>query len=85
MKVLFDTILIKTPLKEETMSTGGIVLPTKSTNNKFTTAEVAYVGDEVTKVSVGDTILYSDYSGQPLEIDGVKYERLQEKNVIAVL
>lgn len=85
MKVLFDTILVKVPELEEVKSAGGIVLTAKSSSNKFTTAEVAYVGDEVAKVSPGDTVMYAEFSGQPIEINNVKYEKLQEKHIIAVL
>ena len=85
MKVLFDTVLGKVVEKEEVKSSGGIILAAKPSTNKFTTAEVAYVGDEVTRVAPGDNIMYPEFTGQPLEIDGVKYEKLQEKNIIAVL
>lgn len=45
--------------------------------------DVAFIGDEVTKVKVGDTVVYEH--GARLEIQGVEYMELLEENIVAIL
>jgi chaperonin GroES len=62
MKVLGDRILLK-PLKLEERTAGGIILP--ETAQTYTlNGLVLEIGDEVTKVKKGQTVLYAKYEAR---------------------
>ena len=45
--------------------------------------EVVEVGEGVTRVKVGDRVLYAKYSGQEIKIDQDEYVVIEEKNILA--
>ena len=76
---LFDRVLLQ-PKESEKETKGGIILPSAA-QEKSTLATVKAVGrgGELDghkidmQVSVGDTVLYSKYSGTEVTLDGEKY------------
>lgn len=48
-----------------------------------TVFKVVAIGDDVTKVNVGDTILLGAYGMQKMEFKGVIYTMIFEENIIA--
>ena len=78
---------------EESMSAGGIVLP-GSAKEKPNQGEVVAVGDgaitdagEVrpVAVSVGDTVIFGQYSGNAVKIDGEELIIMNESEIYGVV
>jgi chaperonin GroES len=89
---LADRIVI-TPLKQEEMTTSGLVIP-DTAKEKPQQGEVVAVGpgrlDDNGKrvtidLTVGDRILYAKYTGTEVKLDNVEYIVLNEKDVLAKL
>ena len=91
IKPLFDRVVVKVNNSDD-KTKSGIVLPTAA-QEKQQTATVVAVGaggmvdgvqvDMV--VSVGDTVLYANYAGSEVKVDGDKYVILKQTNILAVL
>ncbi len=94
MKVrpLNDRIAVKRAA-EETTSSGGIVIPDSSAE-KPTRGEVFAVGDgkkcddgtccKLT-VKVGDNVLFGQYAGTEITVDGEKLLIMREDDVLAIV
>ena len=91
LRPLGDRIVLK-PGKEEEVTRGGIVLP-DSARKKPREGEVLAVGPgkllengerAPVEVSVGDTVIYSEYGGTIIEIGNDEYVILDEASVLAV-
>jgi chaperonin GroES len=89
---LGDRILVK-PKKTEDKTKSGIVLP-DSAQEKPQEGEVVAAGegakDENGKkipmeVKVGDTVLYSKYSGTEVKIEGEEHLIIKESDVLAIV
>jgi chaperonin GroES len=84
VKPLGERILVKREEVEE-KSTGGILL-THSHQEKPNQGEVRAVGDDVTTVKVGDTVVFGKYSGtDSLDVDEDTLLILELKDVKAVI
>ena len=84
VKPLGERILVKREEVEE-KSTGGILL-THSHQEKPNQGEVRAVGDDVTTVKVGDTVVFGKYSGNDsLDVDEDTLLILELKDVKAVI
>jgi chaperonin GroES len=82
---LGDRVAVK-PIKEEEKSTSGIILPESSTNEKTQLGEVIAVGElKDTVVKVGDTVLFSEYGYDTVEVDGDEYYIMKSEKVLASL
>ncbi len=89
---LADRIVI-TPLKQEEMTTSGLVIP-DTAKEKPQQGEVVAVGpgrlDDNGKrvaidVTAGDRILYAKYTGTEIKLDGTEFIVLNEKDILAKL
>ena len=81
---LGERVLVKREEVEET-SAGGIIL-TQTYQEKPNQGEVRAVGDEVTTLKVGDTIVFGKYAGtDALEVDGDTLIFVELKDVKAVI
>ena len=89
---LGDKLLVRRGEEEETTA-GGIVLP-GSAAEKPSQGEVVAVGpgkisdsgDSVTmNVSVGDTVIFGQYGGNEIKLDGEEYLILCEKDIFGVV
>ena len=92
IKPLYDRVLVKR-LAAETKSKGGIVIPDKSAE-KPTQGEVVAVGSGVLldngdqrplAVNTGDRVLFGQYSGSEVKIDGETYLIIKENEIFAVV
>ena len=89
---LSDRVVI-TPLKQEEMTTSGLVIP-DTAKEKPQQGEVVAVGpgrlDDAGKrvvmdLAVGDRILYAKYTGTDIKLDNIEYIVLNEKDVLCKL
>jgi len=92
LKPLHDRVVVRA-LNSETRSPGGIVIPDNA-KEKPTTGEVVAVGpgritdDGVTvpvTVTVGDRVLFGQYAGQKIKVNGEEVSILREEDVLAIL
>ena len=84
VKPLGERILVKREEIEE-KSTGGIIL-TESYQEKPNQGEVRAIGDDVTTVKVGDTVVFGKYSNnETLQVDDDELIILELKDVKAVI
>jgi chaperonin GroES len=92
IRPLYDRVVVKRK-EEETVSAGGIVLP-GSAKEKPTQGEVIAVGTgkvldsgEVRElqVKVGDNVLFGQYSGNTVKIDGEEVVILAESEIYGVI
>lgn len=91
VKPLWDKVVVKR-LKAAEKSRGGIILPEIS-KKKPNRGEVVAIGDGQLmfdgtvvplKVKVGDIVLFAEYGGADVEIDGNEYSIFSERDILAV-
>ena len=84
VKPIGERILVKREEVEE-KSSGGIIL-TQTVQEKPNQGEVKAIGDDVTTVKVGDTIVFGKYSSnESLDVDGDTLLIMELKDVKAVI
>ena len=91
IRPLHDHVVVRR-MEEETTSAGGIVLP-GSAAEKPTQGEVVAVGNgQVTDngvraldVKVGDTVMFGQYAGTEIKVDGEALLIMQENDIVAVI
>lgn len=91
LKPLGDKVVIK-KIDEKAVTSTGIVLPTSS-QDKSQQAEVVAVGnggivdgkEVVMEVAVGDTVIYSEFAGTKVKIEGVEYIILRQNDILAIV
>ncbi len=82
-KPLGKRVLVRrTEVEEKTAS--GIIL-VDSAKEKPNTAVVEAVGSEVSELKVGDTIVFEQFRGTELSLEGVDYLVLDIENIIGVM
>jgi chaperonin GroES len=91
LRPLGDRIVVK-PGKEEEVTKGGIVLP-DTAKKRPREGEVVAVGPgkllengqrAALEVSVGDVVVYSEYGGTEITVNGEDYIVLDEGSVLAI-
>ena len=93
MKVrpLADRVLVEV-LEAEAKTKGGIILPDTAKEEK-TEGKVIAVGAgkmlesgkiQAIEVKKGDRVLFGKYSGDDIQIDGVKHKIVKESEILAV-
>lgn len=92
LRPLYDRVIVKR-MEEERTSAGGIVLPDSATE-KPNRGEVVAVGNgkaldngEVRplQVKAGDQVLFGQYSGTTVKIDGEELIVLKEDDISAII
>ena len=92
IRPLHDRVLVRRE-DEETMSSGGIVLP-GSAQEKPMKGEIIAVGNgkvltdgNISKldVKVGDKVLFGKYSGTEIKIDGEELLMMREEDIMAII
>lgn len=90
---LFSYVLIK-PVKAETTTASGIVLPDTAQEKKSQMGEVLAVGpgfasedgrDNKMSVKVGDKVVYKQWGGNEIKVDGEDYMLMEQKDIMAVV
>lgn len=92
IRPLHDRVVVRRK-EEETTTASGIVLPGSATE-KPTQGEVLAVGTgriqsngdvQALAVKVGDTVLFGQYSGQTVKIDGKELLIMKEDEIYGVI
>ena len=91
IRPLHDRVVVRR-MEEETTSAGGIVLP-GSAAEKPTQGEVVAVGNgQVTDsgvraldVKVGDAVMFGQYAGTEIKVDGEDLLIMSENDIVAVI
>ena len=91
IRPLHDRVVVRR-MEEETTSAGGIVLP-GSAAEKPNQGEVVAVGNgQVTDsdvraldVKVGDTVMFGQYAGTEIKVDGEDLLIMSENDIVAVI
>lgn len=87
VKPLADRVLIE-PAAAEEKTAGGIIIP-DAAKEKPRKGIVVAVGDgkkdEPLVVKVGDTVLYGQYSGTDLKVEGSDYLIMKESDIYAIV
>lgn len=84
--LLHDRVLVRGDGPEgERTSTGGILIPaTAQVGKRLTWALVVAVGPNVRTVSTGDRVLFEPEDRAHVEVQGVEYVLLRERDIHAV-
>jgi len=87
VKPLADRVIIE-PSPAEEKTTGGIIIP-DTAKEKPKKGKVIAAGsgkkDEPVTVKEGDTVLYGQYSGTEIKIDGNDYLIMRESDIFELL
>lgn len=87
MSVKFQPIgsylLLTMEIAPDTTESGNIVLPDKA-KQKPDHATVVAVGPAVVDIQLGDRVLFTKFSGKPIEVDGEKYQYLRESEIVGI-
>ena len=91
IRPLFDRVVVESVQTEE-KTKSGFILPS-SAQEKPQTARVVAVGpggnvdgkDVKMVVKVGDTVLFSKYSGSEFKVDGKEFTILRQSDILAVV
>lgn len=92
IRPLHDRVVIRR-VEEETKTAGGILLP-GSASEKPSQGEVVAVGNGIIKdngdvrpldVKVGDKVLFGQYAGSTVKVDGEELLMMKESEIFAVL
>ena len=87
IKPLADRVVVE-PAAAEEKTAGGIIIP-DTAKEKPQKGKVLAVGngkpDEPMTVKVGDTVLYGQYSGSEISIDGGDYLMMREADIFAIV
>ena len=91
VKPLFDKVVVESVEKEE-KTKSGFILPSSAQEKPQTTRVVAVGpggmvdGKEVKMVvKVGDTVLYSKYSGSEFKVDGKEFTIIRQSDILAIV
>ena len=86
IQMLNDRLLVRIPQGEgERRSSGGILIPaTAQLSKRLVWAEVVALGANVRAAQVGDQVLFSPEDRYEVEVQGVDYIMLRERDIHAV-
>ena len=82
------------PMKAEEVTKSGIVIPDTASKEKPKEGEVVAVaktnissnGTELPiEIKVGDRVLYGQYSGDDVKVDGVEYKMVEMSSIRAIV
>jgi chaperonin GroES len=84
--MLHDRVLVRSDAPEgERRSGGGILIPaTAAVGKRLAWAEVVAVGQNVRTVEVGDRVLFDPEDRGEVEVRGVAYQLMRERDLHAV-
>jgi len=92
IRPLHDRVLVRR-VEEETVSAGGIVLPGSATE-KPNRGEILAAGNgkilesgdvRPMDVKVGDTVLFGQYSGTAVKVEGEELLMMREEDIMGVI
>ena len=87
IKPLFDKVVIKNCQAEETTKSGIVLTGTAKEKPQF--AEVVAVGpgtkDVTMQVKVGQKVVYSQYAGTNVKLDGNEYIVISQNDILGII
>jgi chaperonin GroES len=78
-----NVILDLSQEKGEQKTAGGIIIPDTAKEKPKTAKVLAVSAIDDIEISVGDTVIYKEYSGNELELDGKKYLVIPYADILA--
>jgi chaperonin GroES len=82
-KPLGERVLVeRTEVENKTAS--GIIIPDNA-KEKPQTAKVVAIGNKIEDVKVGDTIVFEQYRGSEIKLDGRDYLILNLENIMGIM
>lgn len=88
LKPLGDRVVVK-PLPKEEVSRGGIILPETVNKEARSQGEIVAlgVGEKIAKLklAVGQKVVFSEYGGSDIKIDGSEYKILNHDDLLAIV
>jgi chaperonin GroES len=93
IRPLHDRVLVRR-VEEERMSAGGIIIPDTASKEKPTRGEIIAAGNgkitdsgdiRAMDVKVGDKVLFGQYAGTAVKIDGEELLIMTEGDILAVI
>jgi len=93
IRPLHDRVLVR-PAEEEKTSAGGIIIPDSAGGEKPNNGEIIATGKgritdsgdvRAMDVKVGDKVLFGQYAGTAVKIDGEELMMMKEEDILAVL
>ena len=92
IRPLHDRVIIKR-LEEERTSPGGIVIPDTATEKPIRGKVIAVGSGRITEkgevrpldIKKGDTVLFGNYSGTEVKVDGEELVVMREDDIMAVI
>ncbi len=93
IKPLHDHVIVK-PMREDTTTKSGIVLPDTVDKEKPEKGEVVAIGPgklsesgsrAPVSVQIGQTVMFKKYSPDEIKIEGIEYLVISESDIIAIL
>ena len=93
IRPLHDRVLVR-PMEEEKTSAGGIIIPDSANTEKPNNGEIIAAGNgRITDsgdvrsmdVKVGDKVLFGQYAGTAVKVDGEELLMMKEEDILAVI
>ncbi|MGV6809340.1 MAG: co-chaperone GroES [bacterium] len=93
IRPLHDRVVVRR-VEEERMSAGGIIIPDTASKEKPTRGEIIAAGNgkitdsgdiRAMDVKVGDKVLFGQYAGTAVKIDGEELLIMTESDILAVI
>jgi len=92
IRPLHDRVLVRR-MEEETMSAGGIVLPGSATEKPNQGTVIAAGKGRILEsgdvrpmdVKEGDMVLFGQFSGTPVKVDGEELVMMREEDIMGVI
>jgi len=93
IRPLHDRVLVR-PMEEEKTSAGGIIIPDSANTEKPNNGEIIAAGNgritdsgdvRAMDVKVGDSVLFGQYAGTSVKVDGEELLMMKEEDILAVI
>jgi len=93
IRPLHDRVLVR-PTEAEKTSAGGIIIPDSAAGEKPNNGEVIAAGNgritdggdvRAMAVKVGDKVLFGQYAGSAVNLDGEELMMMKEEDILAVI
>ncbi len=88
LKPLGDRVVVK-PLPKEEMTKSGIILPDSANKEARQEGEIIALGNgeklQKLDLQVGQKVVFSEYGGSEVKLDGQEYKILNHDDLLAVI
>jgi chaperonin GroES len=93
IRPLHDRVLVR-PLEEAKTSAGGIIIPDSANTEKPNSGEIIAAGNgritdsgdvRAMDVKIGDNVLFGQYAGTAVKMEGEDLLMMKEEDILAVL